>query len=444
MQRAGSEQRGPFFFQHRLAGGEVREVEVFSGPIRLKNQDLLYSIIHDITVRKQVEAALERQQGELQIILDSVPAMIFYKDKENRFIRTNKALAEAMGLPKKELDGKSVFDLYPAKADDYWKDDLEVMLSGNPKRNISETLETPEGVRWVQTDKIPYRDDQGNIIGVIGFSIDITERKQAEESLQRVRSELEERVKERTVDLRRTVEQLQWEIEERQRTEEALKESEQRLRYLTSQLLSAQEAERGRLALELHDDLGQSLMVLKMQLRAIQRQAPPESSEIRESLESPLNFVNEIIERIRRLSRNLRPAILEELGLTAAIHHLFEELPRQDIHVSLDLDDTQGLFSPEAQINIYRICQESFTNITRHAQASQVSVSVKRQGGSVVFQVEDNGRGFDHQKVISVNITDRGLGLTAMDERARMLGGSLTIWSQEDQGTKITLIVPIQ
>jgi PAS domain S-box-containing protein len=444
MQRAGAEQGRQFFFRHRLAGGAVRDVEVFSGPIRVKDQNLLYSIVHDITARKQAETALQTKQEELQIIFDSVPAMIFYKDEENRFIRTNKALAEATGLTREEIEGKSLFDLYPSLADDYWEDDQEVMRRGIPKRNIIETLETPREVRWVQTDKIPYRDAQGNIIGVIGFSVDITERKRAEEALQRAHDELEERVKERTADLRRTVEQLQWEIEERQRTEEALKESAQRLRCMTSQLLTAQEEERQRLALELHDDLGQSLMILKMQLRAIQRKAPPESAEIRESLEDPLNFINEVIERIRRLSHNLRPAILEELGLTAAVQHLFEEFSRQDIYVTMDLVDTEGLFSPEAQLNIYRICQESFNNITKYAQASQVSVSIKRQDGGVAFQVADNGRGFDHQQVINEHITNRGLGLTAMDERARMLEGSLKIWSQEGQGTKITLIVPIQ
>ena len=192
MQRAGLGQRRHFFFRHRLAGGEERDVEVFSGPIRVKSHDLLYSIVHDITARKQAEAALQRKQEEIQIIFDSVPAMIFYKDKENRFIRTNKALAEATGLPREEMDGKSLFDLYPSQADAYWKDDQEVMRRGNAKRNIIETLETPKEMRWVQTDKIPYRDAQGNIIGVIGFSVDITERKRAEEERARLEAQLQE------------------------------------------------------------------------------------------------------------------------------------------------------------------------------------------------------------------------------------------------------------
>jgi signal transduction histidine kinase len=254
---------------------------------------------------------------------------------------------------------------------------------------------------------------------------------------------LEQKVKDRTAELRLLVTQLQEEATKRLQTEASLQESEARLRHLTSKVLSAQEDERGRLALELHDDLGQSLAVLKMQLRAIQRKAPPESSEVRENLENSLNFINEIIERIRRLSRNLRPTVLEELGLTPAVQHLFEEFC-QEIQVILDLDDTKDLLSLEAQLNIYRIFQESFSNITKYAQASRVSVSIKKQEGGVVFLVEDNGRGFDPQKIINENIADRGLGLTAMDERARMLGGTLNIWSQEGQGTKITFNVPIQ
>jgi len=138
----------------------------------------------DITERKRAEEALQRQREELQIILDSVPALIFYKDKENRFIRVNRICAERLGRPKEKLEGKSCFEIFPPdQAEDYWGDDKEVMASGHPKRNIIEPVETSEGIRWVQTDKIPYRDEKGNIIGVIGFAVDVTERKRAEEAL---------------------------------------------------------------------------------------------------------------------------------------------------------------------------------------------------------------------------------------------------------------------
>jgi len=141
-------------------------------------------ILKDITGRKRMEKELRKQQEEQQIILDSVPAIIFYKDKEDRFLRVNEVLAKAVNMPKEELVGKTAAEISPSDDKDYYADDKEIMASGEPKRNIIEPLETPEGMRWVQTDKIPYRDGEGNIIGVIGFAIDITERKHAEAALQ--------------------------------------------------------------------------------------------------------------------------------------------------------------------------------------------------------------------------------------------------------------------
>jgi len=121
--------------------------------------------------------------ADIETILDACPALIFYKDRENRFIRVNMAMAKAMGLPKAALEGKSLSEIYPEHAGDYWEDDREVMESGRPKYNIVEPLKTQGVVRWVQTDKIPYRDEDGKVIGVIGFSVDITERKKAEDLL---------------------------------------------------------------------------------------------------------------------------------------------------------------------------------------------------------------------------------------------------------------------
>jgi PAS domain S-box-containing protein len=124
------------------------------------------------------------QYEELQVIIDSVPAWIFYKDKENRFIRVNKAFTNVMKMSKEQLEGKSLFDFYPkGQAEAFWKDDLEVIASDKPKRNIIESMTTEDGTFWVQTDKIPYHDTQGNCVGVIGFTLDITERKKVEEAL---------------------------------------------------------------------------------------------------------------------------------------------------------------------------------------------------------------------------------------------------------------------
>jgi len=448
MQLAKEGRRRQFSCRHRLPRGEgrfeVRDVEVFSSPMRFQGREMLYSIINDISARKEAERSLQRAKEELQIILDSVPAMIFYKDKENRFIRTNRALSEATGLAKEEMDGKFLFELFPSLADYYWKDDQEVMRGGIPKRNIVETLQTPEGIRWVQTDKIPYSDNEGNIIGEIGFMRDITELKLAEEALKRVHDELEERVEERTEDLRRTVEQLQWEITERWRAEEALTESEQRLRYLATQLLSAQERERQRISMELHDGLGQSLMVLKMQIGAVKRNLPSELKGARDGCSDAVDTLNSIIDDIHRISHNLSASILEDMDLSAALKQLFEEFSMgHEIECSVNFDDIANLFSPETELIIYRIFQEALTNIGKYAQATKVMTTIKKTEKGIHFSVKDNGNGFDIEHVLAGTATRRGIGLGSMEERVRMINGIYRLWSEVGKGTKISFILPI-
>jgi PAS domain S-box-containing protein len=142
-------------------------------------------VAHDTTLYKRMQETLRYQQREQETILDSVPAMIFYKDTENHFLRVNRALAEAVGLPRSAIEGHSVSELFPDHANAYWQDDREVVASGRSKWDILEPICTSTGLRWWQTSKIPYKDDSGRIVGVVGFSLDVTERKLAEDALRR-------------------------------------------------------------------------------------------------------------------------------------------------------------------------------------------------------------------------------------------------------------------
>ena len=144
----------------------------------------LIGIARDITKRKRAEEVLQKITHELGVLLSTVPAMFFWIDEEGNFIRVNEAFAAVLHKSPDEVKGKSLFDLYPEDmARKYHNDNLEVMKSGTAKRYIEEPVETPAGIMWVSTDKTPYRDENGNIIGVIGFSVDITERKRAEEEI---------------------------------------------------------------------------------------------------------------------------------------------------------------------------------------------------------------------------------------------------------------------
>jgi two-component system, chemotaxis family, CheB/CheR fusion protein len=184
------ENRDTYEIEHRVVRkdtGEIRIAHEKCEHIRDDAGKIIRSVgmVHDITERNRLELMLQKNLTEHQGILNSVPAMVFYKDTENRFIRTNKAFEDTMLLPKKALEGKSLFEIYPKEqAEAYWRDDQEVIASGKAKSGIVEPMQTPGGTRLVQTDKVPYFDESGNVVGVIGFAVDITQQRQAEEALQ--------------------------------------------------------------------------------------------------------------------------------------------------------------------------------------------------------------------------------------------------------------------
>jgi signal transduction histidine kinase len=250
--------------------------------------------------------------------------------------------------------------------------------------------------------------------------IDSLDLRQSEEALQKAHDELERRVEERTREL---------------------DDQKNRLRFLSSRLIKAQEQERRRVSKGLHDEMGQALAILKLRLRSIQRDFPEGQSTLKEEFDDTAQHVDQIIETVRRLSKDLSPAILEDLGLSSALEWLIENFGKQhSIRTSVEMVNIDHLFSQETQTNLYRIFQEALTNIVKHARAGHVSFAVKKEEkGSVFFLIKDNGKGFDVNEAVSGNIAERGMGLTAMNERAYMMGAILDIQSRPGEGTRITL-----
>jgi PAS domain S-box-containing protein len=165
--------------------GSEFPIEVSLATWRFGGQMYSCGIIRDSTQRKKAEATLQQQQIEQQVLLDLIPAMVWYKDTNNRIVRANRHAAESINKTVAEVEGLLASDLYPEEAEQYYQDDLQVIASGRPKLGIVERYQTASGEkRWVQTDKVPYRDPQGHVIGVLVFAQDITERKQAEVALQ--------------------------------------------------------------------------------------------------------------------------------------------------------------------------------------------------------------------------------------------------------------------
>jgi PAS domain S-box-containing protein len=290
---------------------------------------------------------------------------------------------------------------------------------------------------------VPLYSQRGQIDRILAVVENINERKQAEEALRRAHDELEKRVEERTVELLGANWQLHQEIQERKHKEEELRESESRLHLLSSKILTAQETERKRISRELHDELGQSLTVMKLRVSFIEKELRKNQVKLREECEWTLQYLNQVMENVRRLSRELSPSILEDLGLMAALRWLINNfIKNNEMQITFNMTEIDHLFPRDAQMGIYRILQEALTNISKHAQAKNIIVVIEKNEDGILMRVEDDGKGFDPTKALLKEAAERGWGLATMKERARILGGSLDLWSQEGEGTQISLRIP--
>lgn len=231
-------------------------------------------------------------------------------------------------------------------------------------------------------------------------------------------------------------------ITERKQNEEALQESAKNLRILASQLLRAQEDERKRISRELHDELGHALLTLKLQMEAVGEQLLPRQASLKKEMKKILGFMDSSIEGVRRLYHDLSPGDLEDLGLTTALRSLVEDFAELQKHITwtVKMDPLDGLFAMPAQTVIYRVVQEALTNIGKHAKPHHVSLEIRRNDHAVSFVIEDDGAGFERRKIA---LEKKTVGLLAMEERVKILGGTFELWSQENRGTRITISIPI-
>jgi signal transduction histidine kinase len=271
------------------------------------------------------------------------------------------------------------------------------------------------------------------------------ELKQAKAEIKRLNEELEQRVIERTRELAAINEELRREISERQRLEEALRATSEHLRALSASLRSAREEEGARIARELHDELGSALTSLKWDLEDIGKlylEAGNQtgSSTLREKIEGMMGLIDAAINTVRRISSELRPGILNDLGLVAAIEWQAQQFEaRTGIICQFDsFVDTTDL-SREHATAIFRIFQEALTNIRRHAQATRVNIMIEEEEGEFVLEVRDNGRGIAEDE----RTGSQSLGLMGMRERAQLVGGRIEITGVAGKGTVLTVRVLI-
>ena len=355
--------------------------------------------------RKRAEVELRRSEIFLESIVENIPHMIFVKDAgQLRFVRFNKAGEDLLGHTRQNLIGKSDYELFPKdEADFFTGADREVL------RNCK-VLDVPEepiltkgkGQRYLHTKKIPILDENGQPLYLLGISEDITERKRAETQLQR---------------------------------------SFELLRTLSQRLDVVREEERTRIARELHDELGVRMTCMKMdlsRLQAMMRESLFPREKMEEKIRSMSAETDSTIHDVQRLAAELRPGVLDDLGLVAAIEWQCQDFERRSgIRCLCESSFDQITISPSRATAAFRICQEALTNVARHAKATFVRVLIKETGEEVLIEIQDNGGGIPSDKINDA----ASLGLLGMRERSMAIGGSLDIAGWPEKGTTVTLRV---
>jgi signal transduction histidine kinase len=273
---------------------------------------------------------------------------------------------------------------------------------------------------------------------------------EAEKALRKAHDNLEKKVEERTLELLNINEQLHQEINKRKQAEVALKISREELwkeynqkKILAKMLIDLVEKCRHDIAVELHENIGQILTSLKINLEIIDDKLKPTDTELGAMIKVAEKRASQAIKGIKNISHGLMPGILDVLGLLPSLQELFNEfIEHTDIKIDFFNRNVGKRFDKEKELAIYRIVQEALNNITKHARAKNVYVSLLKKGEVISLSVEDDGVGFDSDKEIKITNRKFQLGLLIMQERAIQLGGKFTMESQIGKGTHLLVEIP--
>jgi PAS domain S-box-containing protein len=386
--------------------------------------------------------SLEHSEKRFRAVAQTASDAIISTDSEGNIVFWNRTAEVMFGFPSEEVIGGSLEKIIPVPLRHAHRRGMERIRSAGTSKMTGRSVELTalkKGDVEFPIELSLSSWKQNSDVFFTGIIRDITERKQAEKELQKARNGLERRVEERTSELSESNRLLRQEIAERERAEEALKESEKAVRYLASRLLETQESERKRVARDIHDTLGSSLAAVKFRLERFLSE--PEMSP---SIEDAVTMIQRTMEEARRIQLALHPSMLDDLGILSTLSWFIREFCKTypGIRVESELEIKEKEVPKELKTVIYRILQEAFNNIAKHSNADRVRLALRGEDGMIAFTIEDNGIGFDaNLRGLSRN-SRGGLGLSSMKERAEMAGGSVVIRSEPGKGTAIRATWP--
>lgn len=416
----------------------IYSVQIFPLP-----DNFLGVAFENVTNRRQAEQALRESEERFRLLVQSVREYaIFNLDPSGNVVSWNDGAERLKGYRAEEILGKYFSAFYPP----------EDVASGKPERILAQAAERShiedEGWRirkdgsrfWANVVVTALRNSKGTLQGFAKVTRDMTERHGKEEALAKAKELLELRVEQRATVLAEVNEELRTEIAERVKAEEQLRASLDQLRALAARLQSVREEERTSIAREIHDELGQACTAIKMDLALIGHRATKRQTRLRAKVDSAIQLVDGMIVTLRRIASDLRPRTLDDLGLTAALEWQAQEFEsRTKIRCRVNLPNEPLVLDAQRSTAIFRIFQESLTNVARHAHATRIEARLEREANHLIFEVRDNGKGFDPEEAKA----RKSLGLVGMQERALLLHGELRVQGVPGAGTTMTLRIPL-
>lgn len=369
--------------------------------------------------RDLADREARRARNLFETFMDNSPAATYLKDEDGRYVYTNSINQNRFNV---RAVGKTDFELFRPEVAAQHREQDRLVLRENKAREFIESAIGPGGERTWLCIKFPVVGEDGKKF-VGGKSFDITDRKRAEDALRQARQELEDRVRERTAELRT---------------------ANDNLRELSARLLQLQDEERRRIARELHDSVGQLLAAISMNTATVQAESQQLSSAAARCVSENAAMVQQISSEIRTISHLLHPPLLDEAGLVSALRWYVDGFSeRSKIQVELEMPANFGRFSREMEISIFRIVQECLTNIHRHSGSQTAAVRIAEDNGQIRVEIEDAGKGMPLEKQQALSSSGpTGVGVRGMRERLRQLGGDLEIESN-GSGTVVIANLPL-
>ena len=427
-------EKGSLEFEISTLLGGRRQMDTRAVPLRQPDgQVVQLAISRDVTVRKRAE----RTTGLLAAIVDSSDDAIISKNLNGVITSWNRGAERLFGYTADEAIGQHITLIIPA---DRRNEETEILarLRRGERIDHFETIRVRKDRTLVDISLTisPVKDLNGNVTGASKVARDITDRKRAEQALR----ESENR-------LRALSERLDSEVRARTRELElrnadVMRQSEQ-LRELSWQMLRIQDEERRHIARELHDSAGQLLTVLAMNLSTLIRKAQDEAPELAESAEETRELVHQLTSEIRTNSYLLHPPLLDEEGLRSAISWYVRGLTeRSGLEIAFKISEGFGRLPREMELAIFRLVQESLTNIHRHSGSKRATIEISRTPEQVLFEVQDEGKGISREKLADIQSRGAGFGIRGMRERARQFNGEMTIESS-GKGTLFRVTIPV-